>query len=84
MFKRIYTRVFCLLKKLDFSDYLLVAAALDALGLIICDTLTFKMGVMDDYEPSEKLFKVCFPLHLSAEFEFRLFFCDTFTSSVSD
>lgn len=33
-------------------------SALDALGLIICDTLTFEMGVMDEWEASERLSKV--------------------------
>jgi hypothetical protein len=55
---RIYTRLFRLRAKLDWSDYLLLASALVALGLIICDTLTYQMGVMDDYETSEKLSKV--------------------------
>ena len=35
-----------------------MASALDALGLIICDNLTFQMGVLDDYQTSEKLYKV--------------------------
>jgi len=55
---RIYTRLFQLRQRLDTSDYLLIASALDALGLIICDTLTFQMGVMDDYQTSEQLSKV--------------------------
>ena len=55
---RIYTRIFRLRQKLDWSDYLLIASALDALGLIICDTLTYQMGVLDDYESSVKLSKV--------------------------
>jgi hypothetical protein len=36
----------------------LVASALDALGLIICDTLTYQMGVLDDYDESQRLKKV--------------------------
>jgi hypothetical protein len=55
---RIYTRVIRLRSKLDWSDWLLIASALDALGLIICDTLTYRMGVLDEYETSEKLSKV--------------------------
>ena len=55
---RVYTRLFHLRQRLDLSDYLLIVSALDALGLIICDTLTFQMGVMDDYQPSERLSKV--------------------------
>ncbi|KAJ4986626.1 hypothetical protein SVAN01_07935 [Stagonosporopsis vannaccii] len=55
---RIYTRLFRLRQKLDWSDCLLIASALDALGLIICDTLTYQMGVLDDYETSVKLSKV--------------------------
>lgn len=35
-----------------------MVSALVALGLIICDTLTYQMGVMDEYETSEKLSKV--------------------------
>lgn len=67
---RIYTRLFRLRAKLNVSDYLLIVSALDALGLIICDTLTYQMGVMDEYETSEKLSKVRYlfspeiPVHL--------------------
>ncbi|KAJ4400018.1 hypothetical protein N0V91_008993 [Didymella pomorum] len=57
---RIYARLFRLRQKLDWSDYLLIASALDALGLIICDTLTYQMGVLDDYETSVKLSKISF------------------------
>jgi len=53
-----YTRLFRLRSRLDASDYLLLASALVALGLIICDTLTYQMGVLDEYETSEKLSKV--------------------------
>ena len=56
---RIYTRLFRLHRKLGWADWLLIASALDALGLIICDTLTYKMGVLDEYETSVKLSKVC-------------------------
>ncbi|RYO27761.1 hypothetical protein AA0113_g12260 [Alternaria arborescens] len=57
---RIYVRLFCLRKRLNWSELLLVASALDALGLIVCDTLTFQMGVLDDYQTSEKLYKISF------------------------
>ncbi|KAL1796546.1 hypothetical protein ACET3X_005086 [Alternaria dauci] len=57
---RMYTRLFRLHSKLDASDYLLLASALVALGLIICDTLTYEMGVLDNYETSEKLSKISF------------------------
>ncbi|KAI4607315.1 hypothetical protein J4E80_009710 [Alternaria sp. BMP 0032] len=57
---RMYTRLFRLRSKLDASDYLLLASALVALGLIICDTLTYQMGVLDEYETSEKLSKISF------------------------
>jgi hypothetical protein len=55
---RIYTRVIRLRSKLNWSDWLLIASALDALALIICDTLTYQMGVLDEYETSVKLSKV--------------------------
>lgn len=55
---RIYAHVFCHGKKLNWSEVLLMASAFDALGLIICDTLTFQMGVLDDYQTSERLYKV--------------------------
>ena len=54
---RVYTRLLRLRQKLDWSDWLLLASAGIALGLIICDTLTYQMGVLDDYETSEKLSK---------------------------
>ena len=59
---RIYTRVVKLRERLNWADWLLIASALDALGLIICDTLTYRMGVLDEYETSVKLSKVS--LHL--------------------
>lgn len=61
---RIYTRLFRLREKLTWADWLLIASALDALGLIICDTLTYRMGVLDEYETSVKLSKVGFALPL--------------------
>jgi hypothetical protein len=54
---RIYNR-FRLAERLDWSDMWLVVSAVDAVGLIICDTLTFQMGVLDDYATSERLSKV--------------------------
>lgn len=62
---RIYTRLFRLHRKLSWADWLLIASALDALGLIICDTLTYRMGVLDEYETSVKLSKVFTPLSTS-------------------
>jgi hypothetical protein len=55
---RIYNRLICLRLKLDWSDYLLLASTLVALRLIICNTLAYQMGVMDEYETSVKLSKV--------------------------
>ncbi|KAK1978704.1 archaeal flagellin N-terminal-like domain-containing protein [Colletotrichum cereale] len=57
---RMYTRLFRLREKLALSDYLLILSALTALGLIICDTLTYQMGVMDNWEPSVRLSKISF------------------------
>jgi hypothetical protein len=55
---RVYTRLFRLREKLRWSDWLLIISAVDALALIICDTLTYEMGVMDEWAPSVKLSKV--------------------------
>ncbi|KAH7208600.1 archaeal flagellin N-terminal-like domain-containing protein [Fusarium oxysporum] len=57
---RIYARLFRAREKLAWSDYLLLLSAVNALALIICDTLTFQMGVMDEYETSVKLSKISF------------------------
>ncbi|KAK0385891.1 hypothetical protein NLU13_7066 [Sarocladium strictum] len=57
---RVYTRLFRLREKLQWSDWLLLLSAIDALGLIICDTLTYDMGVMDAWEPSVALSKISF------------------------
>jgi hypothetical protein len=65
---RIYTRVIRLRSKLDWSDWLLIVSALDALGLIICDTLTYQMGVLDEYETSVRLSKVRFYCHIAHAF----------------
>ncbi|OBS17668.1 hypothetical protein FPOA_09403 [Fusarium poae] len=57
---RIYARLFRAREKLDTSDWLLVVSAINALALIICDTLTYQMGVLDEYETSVKLSKISF------------------------
>ncbi|KAF2441554.1 hypothetical protein P171DRAFT_434213 [Karstenula rhodostoma CBS 690.94] len=57
---RIYTRLIRLREKLNWADWLLIASAIDALALIICDTLTYQMGVLDEYETSVKLSKISF------------------------
>jgi hypothetical protein len=55
---RVYARLFRAREKLAWSDILLIISAFNALALIICDTLTFQMGVLDNYEVSVKLSKV--------------------------
>ncbi|GJC88488.1 hypothetical protein ColTof4_04362 [Colletotrichum tofieldiae] len=55
---RVYTRLFRLREKLALSDYLLILSAFNALALIICDTLTYQLGVMDNWESSVTLSKV--------------------------
>ncbi|KAG9694349.1 hypothetical protein KCU95_g5452, partial [Aureobasidium melanogenum] len=57
---RMYTRLIVQKQKLRLSEYILLFSALIGLGLIICDTLTFELGVMDDWEPSVKLSKISF------------------------
>ncbi|KAK7964473.1 hypothetical protein PG988_011447 [Apiospora saccharicola] len=57
---RVYTRLLRLRQRLDWSDWLLLVSAGIALGLIICDTLTYQMGVLDEYETSERLSKISF------------------------
>ncbi|KAG9603064.1 hypothetical protein KCU77_g5814, partial [Aureobasidium melanogenum] len=57
---RMYTRLLVQRQKLRLSEYILLFSALIGLGLIICDTLTFELGVMDDWEPSVKLSKISF------------------------
>ncbi|KAM0388320.1 hypothetical protein ACHAQC_009678 [Fusarium culmorum] len=57
---RIYARLFRARQKLDTSDWLLVVSAFNALALIICDTLTYQMGVLDEYKTSVKLSKISF------------------------
>lgn len=62
---RVYARVSRLDKRLGWSEILLIVSALDGLGLIICDTLTFQMGVLDEYRASERLSKVRHPVSLN-------------------
>ncbi|KAJ0299805.1 hypothetical protein COL516b_008924 [Colletotrichum fioriniae] len=57
---RLYARLFRLREKLAWSDILLVLSAINALALIICDTLTFQLGVMDHWESSVALSKISF------------------------
>ncbi|KAF4975676.1 hypothetical protein FZEAL_7566 [Fusarium zealandicum] len=57
---RVYARLVPAREKLAWSDILLIISALDALGLIICDTLTYQMGVLDSWEPSVALSKISF------------------------
>ncbi|KAI4743812.1 hypothetical protein E4T50_05850 [Aureobasidium sp. EXF-12298] len=57
---RMYTRLLVQRQKLRLSEYLLLFSALIGLGLIICDTLTFKLGVMDYWKSSVKLSKISF------------------------
>ncbi|KAG9659343.1 hypothetical protein KCU95_g13024, partial [Aureobasidium melanogenum] len=57
---RMYTRLLVQRQKLRLSEYILLFSALIGLGLIICDTLTYELGVMDDWEPSVKLSKISF------------------------
>ncbi|RSL46952.1 hypothetical protein CEP54_013630 [Fusarium duplospermum] len=57
---RIYARLFRQRERLSWSEILLIMSALNALGLIICDTLTFQIGVLDSWEPSVTLSKISF------------------------
>ncbi|KAF4447204.1 archaeal flagellin N-terminal-like domain-containing protein [Fusarium austroafricanum] len=57
---RVYARIFRAREKLTWSDWLLLASALNALALIICDTMTYQMGVLDNYKTSVKLSKISF------------------------
>ncbi|KAM0698125.1 hypothetical protein Q7P36_001589 [Cladosporium allicinum] len=76
---RLYTRLIVQREKLRVSEWILIAAAIDALALIICEyaipnpshqtrtkltnpssTVTFDLGVMDDWAPSVALSKVSF------------------------
>ena len=73
---RLYTRAVCFRKKPQWSEILLIASAFDALGLIICDTLTFQMDVMDNYKASERLSKVR-ASSLKLRSTFRKIACET-------
>jgi hypothetical protein len=55
---RVYARVGRVREKLQWSEILLIVAALDALGLATCDTLAFDMGAMDSYKSTKRLSKV--------------------------
>ncbi|KAH7201247.1 hypothetical protein DER44DRAFT_812096 [Fusarium oxysporum] len=55
---RLYARLFRTREKLNWSDYLLILSAFSALSFIICNTLTYQMGVLDNYETSVKLSKM--------------------------
>ena len=55
---RVYARVGRVREKLQWSEILLIVAALDALGLAICDTLAFDMGAMDSYKSTKRISKV--------------------------
>ncbi|KAK7425119.1 hypothetical protein QQX98_000033 [Neonectria punicea] len=57
---RIYARLFRQRERLSWSEILLIISALNALALIICDTLTFQLGVLDSWEPSVVLSKISF------------------------
>ncbi|KAK6003542.1 hypothetical protein QM012_009313 [Aureobasidium pullulans] len=57
---RMYTRLLVQRQKLRLSEYILLFSALIGLGLIICDTLTYQLGVMDDWESSVTLSKISF------------------------
>ncbi|KAL2671489.1 hypothetical protein Neosp_014079 [[Neocosmospora] mangrovei] len=57
---RIYARLFRQREKLSWSEILLIISAFNSLALIICDTLTFQIGVLDNWEPSVKLSKISF------------------------
>ncbi|RSL37857.1 hypothetical protein CEP53_015427, partial [Fusarium sp. AF-6] len=57
---RIYARLFRQRERLSWSEILLIISALNDLALIICDTLTFQIGVLDSWEPSVELSKISF------------------------
>ncbi|KAG2161875.1 hypothetical protein D6C86_09236 [Aureobasidium pullulans] len=57
---RMYTRLLVQRQKLRLSEYILLFSALIGLGLIICDTLTYQLGVMDEWESSVTLSKISF------------------------
>ncbi|KAL1311456.1 hypothetical protein AAFC00_004401 [Neodothiora populina] len=57
---RVYTRLFVERQRLRLSEYILLFSAVDSLGLITCDTLTYAYGDMDNWVSSVKLSKVSF------------------------
>ncbi|KAH7165703.1 hypothetical protein EDB81DRAFT_878070 [Dactylonectria macrodidyma] len=46
---RLYVRLCMRHDRLYWSDFWLIAALASALGLVICDTLTYQMSAMDDF-----------------------------------
>jgi hypothetical protein len=57
---RVYVRVWLRNARLYSADYLLFAGLAACQGLLICDTLTFRMHAMDDFTiNSVALKKVC-------------------------
>ncbi|KAM5343667.1 hypothetical protein ACJ41O_012204 [Fusarium nematophilum] len=58
---RIYVRIWMRGNKLYSADYWLIAGLMSAQGLLICDTLTYKMNAMDNFTISnESLDKIRF------------------------
>jgi len=57
---RIYVRLVRLRERLLLSDIILIISVIDAIGLIICDTITYHIGAMDNEIYSVELSKVSF------------------------
>jgi len=57
---RIFLRLVKSRERLLFSDIILIISVIDAIGLIICDTLTFHIGAMDNEIYSVELSKISF------------------------
>lgn len=58
---RVYVRVWLRNAKIYSADYLLFAGLAACQGLLICDTMTYRMNAMDDFTISNvALKKVCF------------------------
>ncbi|KAF2139761.1 uncharacterized protein K452DRAFT_352497 [Aplosporella prunicola CBS 121167] len=57
---RVYVRLFKLRERLSWADIILILSAIDGLGLIVCDTLTYEIGAMDGADGSVKLSKISF------------------------
>lgn len=56
---RVWVRLYLKRTKILLSDIFLLAALVSAQGLLICDTLTYHMGQMDNFtNPDERLLKV--------------------------